>query len=552
MAQAPIESLESELRSTSDKKTKAEILIQLSEAYCSSKPDMAIQYAKEALSNLNENSPTLQLHAEICIAEALQTQSRLDESIQKAVEAKEMAIELKDDNMKARSLLVMGNCFRQLNDYKKGSTLIFEALKIYESVNNNKGISDATSAVGIFYFEQKHYDKSLEYFTNSLRIAEKSDYTKGIARSFNNIAVVHSMLGDINKSISYTKRAIELNLELKQYQWLGVNYNNITEDFMDIQQYDSAFNYIKLAIEVNTTINNRYSLSTSYNNQAKYNKITGNPKAFEMFSRKAIETGKSIGNKSAILESVANLQDHYSEIRQYDSAYNYRSLQYYYRDSIQRENSLTRLNKLEMLHTLEKEKQQAEMEQQRRDFIILIIIILLVSIIIFAILLLIRFRLRVRYAKLKEKKLEDEIDFKNREMTTNVMSLMKKNEILSEITKRLIEVQKDLVKDESKDAIQKIAIELESSTQESIWDEFELRFNQVHSDFYERLNSQFPDLTANEQKLCAFLKLNLSTKEISSITGQSNRALEMARFRLRKKLGIDNTDVNLIGFISKI
>ncbi len=66
------------------------------------------------------------------------------------------------------------------------------------------------------------------------------------------------------------------------------------------------------------------------------------------------------------------------------------------------------------------------------------------------------------------------------------------------------------------------------------------------------LIQRFPDLSPNEQRLCAFLKLNLATKEISSMTGQSPRAIEMARFRLRKKLGISTQDVNLITFISQI
>jgi DNA-binding CsgD family transcriptional regulator len=71
----------------------------------------------------------------------------------------------------------------------------------------------------------------------------------------------------------------------------------------------------------------------------------------------------------------------------------------------------------------------------------------------------------------------------------------------------------------------------------------------VHIEFYEKLQSKFPDLTTNERKLCAFLRLNMTTKEISAITNQSLNSIEMARHRLRKKLNIDNSQVNLTTFL---
>ena len=84
-----------------------------------------------------------------------------------------------------------------------------------------------------------------------------------------------------------------------------------------------------------------------------------------------------------------------------------------------------------------------------------------------------------------------------------------------------------------------------------VWEEFEVRFQDVHSDFYDNLNKKFPNLTPNEKKICSFLRLNMSTKEISAITYQSVRSIDMARFRLRKKLELD-TDENLVSFLSQI
>jgi DNA-binding CsgD family transcriptional regulator len=129
---------------------------------------------------------------------------------------------------------------------------------------------------------------------------------------------------------------------------------------------------------------------------------------------------------------------------------------------------------------------------------------------------------------------------------------MKKNEVLSAISEKLITIKNHAVKEETKDAINKISKEIQKTTEEEIFEEFELRFKQVHSDFYDELLRRFPELSPSEQRLCAFLRLNMSTKEISELTGQKASSLETARYRLRKKLGITNSQVNLITFLSQV
>lgn len=88
--------------------------------------------------------------------------------------------------------------------------------------------------------------------------------------------------------------------------------------------------------------------------------------------------------------------------------------------------------------------------------------------------------------------------------------------------------------------------------QGQIWDEFEIRFLKTHVGFYDRLLTAHPNLTPNERRLCAFLRLDMATKEISVITGQSIRAVQMARIRLRKKLNLSNSDQGLFEYLSAI
>jgi DNA-binding CsgD family transcriptional regulator len=90
------------------------------------------------------------------------------------------------------------------------------------------------------------------------------------------------------------------------------------------------------------------------------------------------------------------------------------------------------------------------------------------------------------------------------------------------------------------------------NTSKTIWEEFEHRFIAVNPEFYQTLLQSFPDLTQNEKRLCAFLKLNMNTKEISTITGQTPHSINVARTRLRKKLGLSNSEVCTCDFLSAL
>ena len=80
------------------------------------------------------------------------------------------------------------------------------------------------------------------------------------------------------------------------------------------------------------------------------------------------------------------------------------------------------------------------------------------------------------------------------------------------------------------------------------WQQFKLHFDSVHKGFFERLLKNFPKLTPNELKLCAYLRMNLSTKEIAQMLNISTESVTTKRYRLRKKLGLEK-DENLVGYI---
>ncbi len=140
--------------------------------------------------------------------------------------------------------------------------------------------------------------------------------------------------------------------------------------------------------------------------------------------------------------------------------------------------------------------------------------------------------------------LESELDFKKKIMTENALFITRRTELGNTIIEDLRKINK-ATHNEYSDNIQAAISRLKNLIQGQEWKEFEVRFEEEHGRFREKLIALHPDLTPNEVKLCTFLRLDMSSKEISEITQQSVRALETARSRMRKKLGLERSD-NLV------
>ncbi|HCR90431.1 MAG TPA: hypothetical protein DIW50_08235 [Prolixibacteraceae bacterium] len=143
-----------------------------------------------------------------------------------------------------------------------------------------------------------------------------------------------------------------------------------------------------------------------------------------------------------------------------------------------------------------------------------------------------------------------ELESNQRSMTAATLKLIQNSERDTQTIDRLMEIEKDTTP-EGKQKIKTLISDNKRVSLNSNWDEFEILFEKVHFSFYEKLNTQFPNLTANERKICAFLKLNMSNKDIAQITFQSDDALKKARLRLRQKLAIGR-ETNLVAFLQNI
>jgi len=146
--------------------------------------------------------------------------------------------------------------------------------------------------------------------------------------------------------------------------------------------------------------------------------------------------------------------------------------------------------------------------------------------------------------KLQNEQLEKDMNSKNKELAASTMSLIKKNEFLTNIKDQLKESESSKVKSVIKTIDKDI-------NEEYNWNLFKDAFNNADKEFFKKIKSKHPDLTSNDLKLCAYLRLNLSSKEIAPLLNISVKSVEIKRYRLRKKMLLPR-EVNLVEYILAI
>ena len=179
------------------------------------------------------------------------------------------------------------------------------------------------------------------------------------------------------------------------------------------------------------------------------------------------------------------------------------------------------------------------------------------------------FYLQTKRKYVRSERMRIKVEAENREMLLERQKFQQDSETVKQLTiiegKQQFE-KKELITETVRKTRQYIPVDLpvEADERDKIiyalkksgaalqWDEFELRFLQVHLDFNKKIHALSPRLSSTERRLCYFLLLDMSTKEIATITGQTNRAVELGRIRLRKKLGLTNTETSLFDFLSNI
>ncbi len=519
------DSLQHELQSISDDKDRVVITLQLAEQLGSRNPFLALEYTSESL---------------------------------------KLAARLKSDSLLVQANIHQANAYLHLGNYARAMQFYQTAIQGAQKLSDSLRLSAAQGNVGIIHYYQHNYEGALNQYLKaldefpSIKAGDKRAKVRK-ANLLNNIGVVYDETKRYKEAGRYYDEALSLARDANDPEIIANILNNQGTLFRDLGNNDLAFKHYREAMELRKNQNNKFGLARSYHNigQFYFNQLKNFDSA-EYYLKKAIVYGEEIGLWETVESSSELLTKAYKEEGAFQDALATLELNKRVKDSLFNEESTRKITQLEMQFEFDKKQSQLDAEQQEKELYYWIggsgVFLLLIIVTLLFILQRNKTRrseLEQAHLKLERINLKNDLAIRDKELAANIMYLLNKNELINNISEKLLQI-KEQVAPPSQAAVQKVVLDLQSNLQPELWQEFEFRFQQVHEHFYNTLNEKFPDLTPSEIRLCAFLKLNMTTKEISAITHQNAKSIDVARTRLRKKLNLTGTDHNLVTFLSQL
>jgi tetratricopeptide (TPR) repeat protein len=566
------DSIIKQLEETQDPKAKALFYLQLSKLYKSNDLKSAIYYAKLG-SKLSDSIGYKLGVAELSavLGDYYIIQNNLDSAKIQYVKARQNFRDTDSLFKYTQNTMRLGNINLAQNNHIEALKLYQECLKISNDNNYTTLIPHLYNNTGLLYKQIEDFDDAQANFQKAYTLfLENGDEANSVYPLYN-ISIIQSTIGNDDEAITGYLNLVSYHLKTENWVSLASVYNSISEIYLKKKDYERSKEYVEMALNAMEDKSDSFNSGPSsfheasvYTNAAQLYFIESENILAKIYANKAFKLSTENSYKLYIIRSSEILGDIYNNEKQTDSSLKYYKIYIDQSKEYQNEYDIKQLTKLKMQNEfdeilkkneIERIYHEASFKNRELKFIGITVFALLTAIIL--ILLYVnqknknaKLKLKEENLELEKKKLNQDLQYKKKELASNMMYLMEKNEFITSISKKLIELKPDAKKD-NKDLIQHIINEIKQNSSTKIWEEFEVRFKEVHVKFYNQLNKAHPDLTLNEIKICAFLRLNMSTKEISALTHQSIKSINMARFRLRKKLNIDR-DENLLNYLNSL
>lgn len=473
----------------------------------------------------------------------------------------------------------LGRLFSSLGDYPNSVKSYQRALNISEYEADTNKIILQYSKMGHMYMKLEDFVAARSYYFNGLAISKNYEKSMSFKTLLSYIGSYYSRMHVLDSALIFQERSLKITKALGKQDDIAGSYLNIgnlycrTGDFEKGKAcYDTALRvFRKLNLDVN--IGKVYdSYSVMYGVQKKYDSSL-------YYAKKVLEIGRKTKDSRSIQSSLYRIASAYDRLQDYKNGLKYAKQFIFYNDSIMGEETRAKVAELETKYeTAKKErdiiKLKAEKKaQQDKELILWISFIGVLAILLLIVWFIIQKRkkdkiiyqqeqlvlkkekaladVELEKSKLQEEELKNEIQYKSKQLTTHALNMMQKNTLMQEIQDELVVVSKK-ANAENKPVLNRIKMLLKRNLQsEKDWDLFKLYFEDVNKNFYDALAKLNPELTPNDLKICALLKLNLNIKESASVLNIEPASVKTARYKLRKKLNLNPED-DLIEFIRKI
>lgn len=454
-------------------------------------------------------------------------------------------------------------------DLEIATKLVIQALEHANNTHDNTLIALCYKLIGDLKIKSNAFDESIPYYNDALDLLLKAHQDSIAGSVYNGLAGAYYYLDNDSLTKANIEQSIKYNRISNNHYGLAINYINLAQIQIRDYHLDKSLILLKKSESIaenniltpehqsNYLLNINSAYCQYYLNNEEYNKCI-------IYANKALGMAKEEHRFSDQKAMLLRIKECYYQLNKPQKAAETLEMIVNVTDSIAGHHRITELKLYEMHYQYEKKRKEQELkttllkvEFKRKENNYLLYILIATLVIFTTLFLYIRLRNKSKQKALEKKnillekeKISNDLEYRNKELVSNVMYLLQKNEFISCISNKLKEADQNDARSMAA-GIRGIIKDIDINIKNENWEEFEIRFQKVHSDFYKKLHELHPGLTPNELRLCAFLHLNMSTKEIANITFQSTSSLKQARYRLRKKLNLKHEE-NLSTYLSQL
>ncbi|MCD8178105.1 MAG: tetratricopeptide repeat protein [Tannerellaceae bacterium] len=463
-----------------------------------------------------------------------------------------------DQGLIAMGMATLGQAYMNQGDYDMAFETIYSAMEICPEENSLVLANIYVRLCGCYIY-MKDFDKAFEYIDKAADMYDKAGDRENLAVCYNSRGLIYIQVPDNKKAEENLKIALQINRELGKHKQVAANLNNLCLYEGDTEEKIAM---LYEAIHINDSLNVVWSLGENYNNlgvQYYYGKAY--PKALQALET-ALVYAVPINAKEIINDNYLYKSWVYSAVGNYEEAYknllNLYDIEHEFSQTAelrQMEMNIIRKNIESKEQTLILQQQAFQIKRLRMQGYIAFLVVVVVT--LFLIYTWYHFRQQKKIQQLEttrkideqEKELiEKELNHNRNELTNFAFFVRSRNELLTNIQTMVRQGYK-MKEDEREKHLRKINAYISQFNAKNT--ETEVLIDQISADFMERLSKLHPDLSRNEKRLASLLKIDLTTKEIASIIDSTPKTVNMARYRLRKRMNLEN-DESLTEYIKSI
>lgn len=449
-----------------------------------------------------------------------------------------------------------------------------KALDIAQKNNLNEEEAILCNNIASIFQAQKKYDESDSLFKRAIIINEELKVPQRLFVNYNNLSVNYAHKKDYNKALEYAFLAVHQLDAAKDSDMIILMQRNIGSIYLKQKESRMALQLLKQVEEYQLKHHQEYYLTGTYLIMTNVYNLLEQKEMVGNYLKKALALSDKYNNVYDKKVLLAELSNYYESIGQHRTAFEMLKQSMALKDSLYNSEEEERTRNLSGAYDEERMLQEKLIRIENNHAVVMqkvyIMVasgvVLLVVIAVCTIYWLKKQKKKTRralcdYARQARDQMERqegkiisllndqeqlklELEQNERKQMSYSLQDTKNKEFIAQLTDRLKQLLLDMNPKETqvKKQIREIISQLNQIDSNNILQDFRDSFESIHHHFYENLNKEYPTITMKEMRLCALLRLGLSTKEIADITFKEVRSVESARNRLRKKLQISQTE----------